>query len=551
MMILLVISSFIICDESCGGSQCNQESQGQREKTKDTDLFDPGEAIVSLTTENYTNVIGQSKPVLCLFYGTWCGHCKQFHPTYLKAAQISNLRNDSSVIFAQIESTETQLMTQFNIQGYPTLKFFPANQTTPKLNYNGKRTITDLLDWVSTNHNRTFVNHVIELTANNSETVLDGKKPVVLYFGSPSCSPCRSFSPIFDEASTLFFEEFGAVANSTVFAHVDGDAEPILKERFAITAYPWMTVVPENHTKHVLRYEGERNVDSMIDWISTKLYAAPVSNHLEKTDGQTFLDSIDGEKNVVVMFSQVWCKPCSVFETIVNDAAEEIVGSGVLDTRFVKVDVGQDEYLKTKFGIKEYPSLLVIPKGKTTPGQFFSAKRNQRAVADFILSQLDPDTRPYDLTELSERTFDSIVDGSENVMVEFYASWCTHCKSIVPVLKKVGESFRHTTGVRLCKVEVSDDNVALRQRFGIRAFPTLIFFRKGEGTTATKYEGPRSPDAIGNWILTNIALSAKENVKPHALNFDETADLSQPNSKDVRGVLVRLVDYLHQIQSPR
>ena len=49
---------------------------------------------------------------------------------------------------------------------------------------------------------------------------------------------------------------------------------------------------------------------------------------------------------------------------------------------------------------------------------------------------------PTFVTVLDEVNFDSIVhDSDKDVLVEFYAPWCGHCKTLAPIYEKVAQSF--------------------------------------------------------------------------------------------------------------
>jgi putative thioredoxin len=65
------------------------------------------------------------------------------------------------------------------------------------------------------------------------------------------------------------------------------------------------------------------------------------------------------------------------------------------------------------------------------------------------------------------------------VLVDFWADWCPPCVVLTPILDKVANSLGGK--ILLAKVEVDEgDNMRLAGRFGLRGFPTVILFAKGE-----------------------------------------------------------------------
>ncbi|CAM9896780.1 unnamed protein product, partial [Hapterophycus canaliculatus] len=69
--------------------------------------------------------------------------------------------------------------------------------------------------------------------------------------------------------------------------------------------------------------------------------------------------------------------------------------------------------------------------------------------------------------------------------VEFYAPWCGHCRKLEPAWNALAEKLGGQVNVG--KVDVTG-NKALGKRFGIKGFPTLMFFSHGK---MSKYAGPR------------------------------------------------------------
>jgi thioredoxin 1 len=62
-------------------------------------------------------------------------------------------------------------------------------------------------------------------------------------------------------------------------------------------------------------------------------------------------------------------------------------------------------------------------------------------------------------------------------VVDFWAEWCVPCKQMTRLLGDLAEELPE--GVLVGKVD-ADHNRTLVERYGVRAIPTLVFFKGGE-----------------------------------------------------------------------
>jgi thioredoxin len=82
------------------------------------------------------------------------------------------------------------------------------------------------------------------------------------------------------------------------------------------------------------------------------------------------------------------------------------------------------------------------------------------------------------IPEVLEGEFKEKVLGSDKpVIVEFGAEWCRPCKSLEPVLKKLGVEWEGKAV--LFQIDV-DQAQNLTQQFSIFSVPTIILFIKGK-----------------------------------------------------------------------
>lgn len=80
------------------------------------------------------------------------------------------------------------------------------------------------------NHDKPFVDKIIEINSENIGSIINGSNPVAIYFGTQTCEPCKQFSRVYFEASIQYDDEYPDIANTTIFAKVDGDLETKIKD---------------------------------------------------------------------------------------------------------------------------------------------------------------------------------------------------------------------------------------------------------------------------------------------------------------------------------
>ena len=69
-----------------------------------------------------------------------------------------------------------------------------------------------------------------------------------------------------------------------------------------------------------------------------------------------------------------------------------------------------------------------------------------------------------------------VLNSSQPVLVDFYATWCGPCKMLSPVIEELSQE---ASGYSVGKVDV-DEEPALAAQFNIMSVPTLMVFENGK-----------------------------------------------------------------------
>jgi len=108
---------------------------------------------------------------------------------------------------------------------------------------------------------------------------------------------------------------------------------------------------------------------------------------------------------------------------------------------------------------------------------------------------------------LTDSNFDEELAKYDYLLVEFYAPWCGHCKSLAPEYAKAAATLaKNDPPLYLAKVDATEQK-KLGERFEIQGFPTLAFFDHGN---KMEYNGGRTADDIVNWILKKTGPPSQE-----------------------------------------
>jgi len=444
------------------------------------------ENVLVLTEKNFKGVVEENEFVLVEFYAPWCGHCKALAPEYAKAAtQLAE--KESAVKLGKVDATEeSSLAEQYEVRGYPTLKFFRNGKP---MEYGGGRTADTIISWVE---KKTGPPALALADVEGAKKFAEDNKVVVIgFFKDQENEAAKNFLEV---AANMDDFKFGITSDDAVFGEysVSGDAIVLLKD-FDDKRADMTEDLGDN--EKVTKFIASNSLPLLVDFnheTAQKIFSGEIKNHI------LFFLSYKSDE----------------YKTQ-SDLAREIAKDHKGQMLFVSIDTDQEDHKRILefFGMKEdeIPGMRLIKlaedMAKYKPEDNSITDANIRSfVKDFLEGKLKQHLLSEDIPEdwdkepvkvLVGKNFQEVaMDKTKDVLVEFYAPWCGHCKQLAPIYDKLGLEFKDSEDVIIAKMDSTGNEV---EDIKVQGFPTIKLFKK-ETNEVIDFAGERTLEGMKKFI---------------------------------------------------
>jgi len=441
------------------------------------------EGVLVLTEKNFQEALDANEFILVEFYAPWCGHCKALAPEYAKAAGIL-AEKGSSIALAKLDATEEpKIAEQFEVRGYPTLKFFRNGKDTE---YNGGRTADTIVSWLE---KKTGPPAKTLATVDEAKAfVADNDIAIIGFFDSVDSDGAKAFLAA---AGNMDDFPFGIATEAAVLAEYKAAGVVIFK----------------NFDEGRNDLEGEVTEESVAAFVAGNSLPLVV-DFSQDTAQKIFSGDI---KSHLLLFMSAAAEDHAAKVEIARGIAKDHKGQML----FVTINTDEEDHKRIMefFGMEEseLPSMRIIKleedMSKFKPASTELSDSNIRAfVKSYLAGELKPHLMSEEIPEdwdkepvkvLVAKNFEEVAkDTTKDVLVEFYAPWCGHCKQLTPIWDKLGEKYKDHESIIIGKMDSTANEL---EDIKVQGFPTIKLIQK-ETNKIIDYNGERTLDGFVKFL---------------------------------------------------
>ena len=399
--------------------------------------------VLELGANSFESGIADKDIILVEFYAPWCGHCKRLAPEYEKAAT-ALVKEDPPISLAKVDCPANEgVCGKYSVSGYPTLKIFRNGEYSAE--YDGPRSADGIIS---------FMKKQSGPSSREYDTVDAMKKALK--------TEEHTIVGFFTDEKSKLMKAFTAAADS--LRQNFGFAHTLAKEVMDEYGFEDQVVIfrpAPQHTKleeSQVAYAGDASKSKLEDFIKKNFMGLA---GVRTPDNAEFFDA---RKPLAVVYFNIDYthnpKGSNYWRNRVIKVAKDFVDGVTFSVSSIEEYAHELKELGLE-GDQEVMAALFDKEGKKySMTDKFSVDNLRNFAQQFVNGELEPYIKSEPIPEDNDgpvkvvvgRTFEEIVnDETKDVLIEFYAPWCGHCKSLAPKYEELGEKLKDDPNIVIAK----------------------------------------------------------------------------------------------------